>query len=281
MTARRRVLVLAYFFPPLGGAGVQRTLKFVRHLDGLGWAATVVSTGSRVYRARDESLLAEVPASSRVVRTRAFPLTRYLGIALQTLRLRRLSAFVLWPDNGLGWAPFALVAALRAARRDGPDVLFSTSAPYASHIVALLVARMTGLPWVADFRDEWSTNPHLEGQPRVLRALTQRVERSVTERATRIVVAADYFEFAGLEHDDDRRVEIPNGVDEDDVPLSSASRPDGRFVLAHVGTLYDIRDPAPALRALASLADRAAIDRDLLAVRFVGNVWLTSFAPPP
>ena len=71
--------MLAYFFPPIAGAGVQRTLKFVRYLEPLGWDATVVSTRSRVYGARDETLLAEVPPSTRVVRTAALPLARYLA----------------------------------------------------------------------------------------------------------------------------------------------------------------------------------------------------------
>src|SRR5580765_6231252 len=66
---RRRALVLAYLFPPLGGAGVQRTLKFVRYLEPFGWEATVVSTKSRHYPARDPSLLEEIPASAQVVRT--------------------------------------------------------------------------------------------------------------------------------------------------------------------------------------------------------------------
>jgi glycosyltransferase involved in cell wall biosynthesis len=282
VTRRRRALVLAYFFPPVAGAGAQRTLKFVRHLVPLGWDATVVSTRSRIYRARDPSLLAEVPVSTRVVRTRALPLAAYLGMVLHRLRLRRLRSVVVWPDNGLGWSPFALVATLRAVRRDRPDILFSTSSPYTGHLVALIVARLTGLPWVADFRDEWATNPHLADQPRLLTALTVRTERAITARATRVVVAADYFDLVGLPRGDRRRLEIPNGVDEVDLPPSSAPGPPGdRFVLAHVGTLYDIRDPTPALRALAALAARGAIDGRQIEVRLVGNIWLQSFTPPP
>jgi glycosyltransferase involved in cell wall biosynthesis len=274
--------MLAYLFPPIAGAGVQRTLKFVRYLEPLGWQATVVSTRSRAYGTRDSSLVADIPASARVIRTPAVPLARYLAIVLYKLRLRRLRAWVLWPDNGLGWVPFAFVAALRAARRDRPDVLFSTSAPYGSHLVALLVSRLTGIPWVADFRDEWTTNPHLVGQPRPLMALAVRAEREITARAKRIVVAADYFELVGLDPDDPRRVEIPNGVDEADLPPASApGPPPDRFVLAHVGTLYDIRDPSPVLRALAALVGDGAIDGNRVEVRLVGSVWLPGFAPPP
>lgn len=280
MTNRRRVLVIAYFFPPVAGAGVQRTLKFVRHLVPLGWDATVISTRSRVYSVRDETLLDEIPDSTRVIRTVALPVARYAGIVLQRLGLNRLRAYVLWPDSGLGWLPFAFAAALRETRRSRPDVLVSTSAPYGGHLAALFVARLTGVPWVADFRDEWSTNPHGGEQPRGLTALTLRTERAITRRANKVVVAADYFHLAGLPAGDPRRVEIMNGVDGDDLPETSTSRSTDRFVLAHVGTLYGIRDPSPVFRALAALAGRGEIDRRRLQVRLVGNVWLPDFEPP-
>jgi glycosyltransferase involved in cell wall biosynthesis len=187
----------------------------------------------------------------------------------------------MWPDNGLGWAPFALVAGLRVVRRDRPDVLYSTSAPYSAHLVALVIAWLTSIPWVADFRDEWAANPRLVGQPRALTALAASAECAITARARRVVVAAGYFQLAGLAPDDPRRVEIVNGVDEADLPVASALRPPAdRFVLAHVGTLYDIQDLSPVLRALAALAARGAIDADLVDVRLVGSFWLQNFAPP-
>jgi glycosyltransferase involved in cell wall biosynthesis len=281
MRDRRRVLVLAYFFPPLGGAGVQRTLKFVEYLAPLGWDSTVVSTRSRVYGARDPSLLDEVPPGTRVIRTAAFPLARYLGILLYKLRLMRLRAWVIWPDGGVGWAPFALLTALRAARRERPDVLFSTSAPYGAHLVAMLVARLSGTPWVADFRDEWSTNPGLEAQPKALNKLAARAERAIATRAARVTVAADYFRLAGLPAGDPRRVEIVNGADEADLAAAGqGSPPADRFVLAHVGTIYGEQDPSPVLEALAALVARGEIDGERVAVRLVGAIWDETFAPP-
>jgi glycosyltransferase involved in cell wall biosynthesis len=94
-------------------------------------------------------------------------------------------------------------------------------------------------------------------------------------------VTADYFELEGLARDDPRRTLIPNGVDEDDLPGPDAPGPSAdRFVLAHVGTLYDIRDPTSVLAALAALAARGEVDGEVVEVRLVGNVWLTSFTPP-
>jgi len=278
---RRRVLVLAYLFPPIGGAGVQRTLKFVRYLQPLGWDATVVSTKSRHYPVRDPSLLEEIPASARVVRTPALPLAGWLSLVPYRLGLKRAYAYLTWPDGGNGWAPFALASALRAVRRDRPDVLFSTSSPYGTHLVALVVARLTGVPWVADFRDEWTENPHLTEQPRLLARLSERAERAITQTAKAVVVTAGYFRLRGLEDDDPRRIEIANGVDENDFPEHvDAAPPTDRFVLSHVGTLYELQDPSAALRALAALGARNEVDAGRIEVRLVGNVWIPDYQPP-
>jgi glycosyltransferase involved in cell wall biosynthesis len=280
MEQRRRVLVLAYLFPPLGGAGVQRTLKFVRYLAPLGWQATVISTRSRDYPARDPSLLEEIPETTRVVRTPALPALRWLSLVPYRLRLNRMFDYLTWPDGGIGWSPFALMAALRAARQDRPAVIYSTSTPQGGHLVGLVVHRLTGIPWVADFRDEWATDAFRASQPRTLARLSARLERAITSNASRVVVAADYFRLDGLSHYDPKRVVIVNGVDDADLPVSAAP-PTDRFVLSYVGTTYGIRDPSPALRALARLVEHGEIDRDRFEVRLVGSMWLEGFQPPP
>ena len=278
-TGRRRVLVLAYFFPPLGGAGVQRTLKFVKYLALIGWDATVISTRSRLYPARDPSLLEEVPETTRVIRTSALPLAHWFSLVLYRLRLRRLFAWVTWPDGGVGWLPFALWAGLRAVRRDRPKVIFSSSPPQSGHLAALVIHRLTGIPWVADFRDEWAADAHRVDQPRTLARLAARAERAFTSHARRSVVAAGYFDIAGLRTSDPRRVEIPNGVDDADL-ATNIHPPADRFVLAYVGTIYGIRDPSPVFRALAALVNRGEIDAGRFAVRLVGSLWLEGFEPP-
>jgi glycosyltransferase involved in cell wall biosynthesis len=278
-TGRRRVLMLAYFFPPLGGAGVQRTLKFVKYLAPLGWDATVVSTRSSLYPARDPSLLDEVPDTTGVIRTPALPVAHWVSLVLYRLRLRRLFAWVTWPDGGVGWFPFALWTGLRVARSERPEVIFSSSPPQSGHLAALIVHRLTGIPWVADFRDEWAADAHRADQPRRLAGLAARAERAFAKHAQRSVVAADYFDISGLPNDDPRRVEIPNGVDHDDL-VTDIRPPLDRFVLAYVGTIYGIRDPSPVFRALARLVDRGDIDGQRFEVRLVGSLWLEGFEPP-
>src|SRR3954470_12489773 len=104
MTRRKRVLIVHYFFPPVGGAGVPRVLKFVKYLPEFGWDVTVITSGeaARWYALRDETLLADIPPGVRVVRSPEIPVAairRKLAGPLQRLRIPQLGRYVGWPDE--------------------------------------------------------------------------------------------------------------------------------------------------------------------------------------
>ena len=278
----RRVLIVHYFFPPVGGAGVPRMLKFVKYLPEFGWDVAVVTgaTTNRWYAARDEGLLTEVPASVHVVRARELPvapLRRKLVGPLQRLKVGRLNSYLAWPDETIGWAPFALSAARRVARAWQPDVVLSSSYPYTAHLVGSSIARSLHVPWVADFRDPWTRNPQPEDRPWALSRLDARLERALVRRADAAIVVDERMELLGLEANDPRRVVIRNGVDEADFDVVrdvDPSPPPDRFRLTYVGSLYGTRDAAPVFDAIGRLIARGIIDADRFEVMLVGNVWL-------
>lgn len=272
----KRVVVLAYFFPPLGGAGVQRALKFVKYLPEYGWQATVVTTTSMAYPVGDASLLEEIPSGTRVLRAAEPDGWRWLvskvaGLC-EVLRIPGLARFVTWPDEALLWGPSAFVRVLREVRRERPDALFTTSAPFTSHIVGLVVSRLTGLPWIADFRDEWANNPYVK-TPRPLIALNRLLERAIARHAAQRIVVADYFRLDG---EGPRPVEIPNGVDDADLAGLPAPEPASRdrLRLTFVGTLYGSRDCAPVFQGLRRLLDCGLVGPSEVEVRVIGNAWL-------
>jgi glycosyltransferase involved in cell wall biosynthesis len=266
----RRVLMIAYFFPPLGGAGVQRALKFAKYLPSAGWRPTVLTTRSRVYPVKDATLSRELSPSMRVIR--ACEPRGAMGPAalLSWLGLEQASRIAAFPDAQVGWIPDAVRRAMRAVRDERPAAIFSTAAPFSAHLVALAVHRRSGIPWVADFRDEWSANPYLRDHPAVVHALARRLERAITTNASAVTVVEGYFDISnprGLPI-----VAIPNGVDEDD--LETAWLPptrEDRFTMTYVGSLYGERDPTPVLEALERLARRGAIDFTNVRVRIVGS----------
>jgi glycosyltransferase involved in cell wall biosynthesis len=276
----KRVLVVAYFFPPLGGAGVQRTLKFIRYLPEHGWAPAVVTTSSTAYPVADASLLDEIPAGTRVVR--AFeprPWQRLAGLAsavFARLRLPGLARAVVWPDVMIAWVPAAIVRTVREIRRSRPDVLFSTSAPLSCHLVALAAHKLTGVPWVADFRDEFAANPTERSQTGLRARLSRRIEDSIARHTARRTVVASYFDLSG---DGVAPLELPNGVDAADLDGLRPAQPavTDRLQLSYVGSLYGQRDAEPVLAALRRLIADGRLDAGQVALRVVGNVWLADF----
>ena len=278
MSDGKRLLVVQYTFPPLGGAGVQRVLKFVKYLVEFGWEVKVLTTASLDYAVHDYSLVDEVPAEVEVVRAHEWPIPALRSALLNPLhRLRApgLLKYVGWPDERCGWLPFAAREGLRLADRFRPDVVFTSSPHYSAHVVGRLLSVARGIPWVADFRDPWTQGQNQE-DPRLLAAANRRMERSIVTHARYVTVVDDPIQLAGLPPDDDRRVVIYNGVDEADLEDGDApvAHDADRFTLTHVGSLYGRRDAAPVFETIARVVNTGRLGPSDIEVRLVGNVWL-------
>ena len=282
-TSRSRVLMFAYYFPPLGGGGVQRTLKFVKYLPAEGFDPIVVSGGERGFFLRDTSLSEEVPAGTPVLRARALPLQQAQWKVDGLLRRARLPTGlvneILWPDGLIGWLPSAVWRGLRAVREHRPQVLYSTALPMTAHLAAMIVHRLTGLPWVADFRDGWTLDP-VSGRTSVrsLARARAKLERSVISRVSYVTVVDESIQLLGLPSGDPRRVVISNGVDPDDLnamPSSRAARPaSDRFCLSYLGSLYGPRDAGPVFAAIRELIASERLDPVCFELRIIGHASL-------
>jgi len=281
--------MFAYYFPPLGGSGVQRTLKYVKYLPHHGYDSLVVTGQPRWFsQVPDTRLVREIPPTAVVVQAPTIPFDYAQG-KLDGL-LRRLgvsSRFVmsaLWPDPLVGWIPAAVRHGLRLNRRHRPSVLYSTSLPATSHLAALIVHRVTGLPWVADFRDALTYHPdltHTRAHPPTL--VNAALERRVVREARYTTVACDSIELVGLARDDHRRRLVPNGVDLDDLPGDPivSTVPEDRFRLSYVGSMFGERDGGPVFAAVRALVDRGVIDPSQFEIRIVGNVRHRDHEPVP
>jgi glycosyltransferase involved in cell wall biosynthesis len=272
---RQRVLMLAYYFPPLGGGGVQRTLKHAKYLPSAGFDVIVVTGTGRGFPLRDPGLARELVPGTVVLRAPTLPLqiARWKTEGV----LRRLgqptwpASIIGWPDEIAGWLPGAVHQALRAVRRYRPDVLYTTSSPVTAHAAGLIVQRFTGLPWVADFRDPWTRHLYMPRQFRPMARASEALEQLVTRRVDRVVLADDSVTVLGVEAGDERTTIIRNGVDAEDLAGLDAAAPPAHFRLSHVGSLYGTIDGSPIFTALRNLLDRGALDRDSFELRFVGD----------
>src|SRR5689334_12410124 len=192
--------MLCYFFPPLGGGGVQRSAKFAKYLPSFGWRPLVIAAAPNkrnlIEQGRDETLLEELPQTIEVERCRSFELSHlYSGLTKFRARkalfeVERLIPF-LHMDYKLGWAPAALRSARRMIARRAPNVVYTSSPPYSSHLVGLRLKRTLGLPWAADFRDPWTRSAEYRPATRLHGWIDARLEGRLLGEADAVIANTD------------------------------------------------------------------------------------------
>jgi glycosyltransferase involved in cell wall biosynthesis len=270
-----KLLLVTLYFPPAGGGGVQRPLKFAGHLPALGIETHVLAPDDPRWVHEDAEL--PLPTQAWIHRARYVgPRGRRIADELHgrrglDLALRRASTIgrrALLPDENVTWNATAIPKAISIVRSEGIDVVLTTSPPASVHLIGAAVKAATGVKWVADLRDTIVLHPHRSADG--VGAVTKRkaraaVARLVARQADAIVAAADSIaaETRGIDPRG-RVVTIANGCDFDDFAGLEYTRGE-RFRLTHAGSFFGKRDPKPFLRALAQsgLED--------VTVRFVGD----------
>lgn len=274
----RRLLVIAWYFPPMGGGGVQRTLSFVRHLSARGWQITVLTTADPGrYWAEDRTLLARVPQGVEVLRVSDRPLDlarRALRRAAPARFRRDLDRLLELPDRQATWWPFARRAAERRMAAGGFDAIYSTSAPWTDHLVARGIARAHGLRWVADFRDPWTLNQTFAPASPLHAAWARRQEQSIL-RSADVVLANTEQNAAELRRafgGGGAQVEaLPNGWEADEtegLPPPSDTEP---LTLGYAGSFYAGYQPDRLFAALRGALDAEPDLRGRLRVVLAGK----------
>jgi glycosyltransferase involved in cell wall biosynthesis len=270
-----KVLLVTMYFPPAGGGGVQRPLKFATHLPAHGIETHVLAPDDPKWIHSDPELVPPTQAwihRARYVGPRSRKLADELhgrhGLDRLSRQARSLSRRVLVPDENVGWNLTAIPAAVRIARTEGIDVVITTSPPNSVHLIGAAVKRTTGARWVADLRDSIAAHPHRRVERMSVRAkekVSESVARLVARQADLIVAASDAIAEETRALDPNGVVmTILNGADFDDFAGLEYHRGD-RFRITHTGSFFGKRDPRPFLTALAE----SGLD-DVVA-RFVGD----------
>ncbi len=279
-----RALIVSYAFPPVGGAGVQRVSKLIKYLVHHGVQPTVLTSSNPSVPLRDESLLADLPPGVEIIRTRTLepeyavkqsvwkaqssPSADRPSLRQGALSsLKGLARQLLVPDPQVLWQPTALIALLAAARR--VDVALISGPPFSQFALGP-AARLAGLPFVLDYRDEWSTvRTTYEMVGGALGpALGDALEPLILRAASFVTMATEEFRENLLRRhpflDSARVVTIENGYDPDDFPATLPSPPTDRYVLAYAGTVFRLTSLRGLLGAIRRLhRDAPALARHL------------------
>ena len=280
----KKLLILSYYFPPLGLGGTQRIAKFVKYLPQFGWQPTVVTVKPIAYWAQDQSLAQDV-AAARVVRTESWDPQRLLArlgrSELQVSRQadaglfsvinRKIIPRILLPDSKILWASQALHQIRRLFKEESFDALMTTSPPHSTHLIGLKIAKRFRLPWLADFRDGWAGS-HVVNEPS-LRCFRRnlKMQNAVVRAADAVLVCSPEIADS-LHHEDGPSQKIfvmTNGFDPEDF-VAETERDAEHFTLCYSGTINNWAKPQPFLQALQLAVNMRPSWAHKLRVVFVG-----------
>lgn len=289
----KRVLIISYYWPPTGGSGVQRWVKFCKYLPSKGWQPVVYTPENPEAIVTDESLLSEIPSEVEVLKTHIiepYNIYRKLtgakkggqeinminskGLSLK----KRISLFIrgnfFIPDPRAGWVRPSVRYLKKYLREHPVDVIVTTGPPHSMHIIGRNLHRATGIPWVADFRDPWTRMYYFKhlGLSRFAEKLHLRLEKSVLDEASCVVAVtpAVQRDFRSMGK---ARVEmITNGFDTPDFEQVLEPRSFDFFTITHTGLFAQDGNPEALWKVLSAKCGSDPAFAKALRIRLAGKV---------
>jgi len=286
---QRKVLIATYYWPPSGGAGVQRFLKFCKYLPQFGIQPTVLTVENPTYPILDKSLGKEIPSGVEIVKTRTYePFSIYSAITGKdkseatkpTITLkskgwksqlsRWIRANVFIPDARVGWTFTAKSKALELIQQQSFDAIITTGPPHSTHFIGKHVKKKAGIRWIADFRDPWSEIHYNQVLPRtsMAEALDRSLEKSVLKIADVVIVVSPSMREMLRKTVARTYHLIPNGFDPSDFDQNIPNPPQNDiFTIRFVGSVREAAIPNALYEAMAQLPDTLNYR-----LEYIGNV---------
>lgn len=305
----KRVLVITYYWPPSGGSGVQRWVKFAKYLPSEGWQPVIYTPENPELIAVDKTLGSEIPPEAEIVRTKIVePYNAYRmlmgkdsSIDIKTFTQesssggetgasggevnpinaqkksfkQKISLFIrgnfFIPDPRVMWVGPSVRFLKKYLREHPVDAIVTTGPPQSMHLIGLKLSEATGIPWVADFRDPWTKMFYFKhlGLCSWAEKKHHELERRVLDGATRVVAVSPLVK-EDFEKMTGTPVElITNGFDESD--FCEEIVPDGFFNITHTGLFAADGNPETLWKVLADKCAEDSSFRDALRLRLVGK----------
>lgn len=287
----KKVLIIAYYFPPYPSIGSQRPYKLAKYLPKFGWepivltsklpgnppeGMNVITTDYKDAAANVKSMLGFNPQKSSLEQLGITVSKNYSFPTLKSKIIKFLQEIIVYPDSKKGWYDFALKSASEFLSKEKIHAMISTSQPATSHLIARKLKQKYNLPWIADFRDLWIQN-HFYHKYKLVKFFEKRLElKTISKADVLVTVTQGFAESLQSLHKNKEVLCITNGYDTDDYQeiLTGLT---SKFTITYTGELYNgKRDPYLLFEVIAKLLEENKINRDLIEVRFFGRKedWL-------
>lgn len=299
MAAMKRVLIISYYWPPTGGSGVQRWVKFAKYLPAEGWQPVIYTPENPEQLAVDTSLEKEIPAEVEVLKTHITePYELYKkflkksGHSSEAVEVNPVNAqnksfaqkAAMWvrgnffrPDPRCLWIRPSVKFLKEYLKEHPVDLIVSTGPPQSMHLIGRRLARETGLPWIADFRDPWTKIFYFKhlSMTRATERWHRKMEKKVLDEAS-VVVAVSPLVQQEFQSMTQTPVElITNGFDECDFDrnrcLEADGGPDKDFVITHTGLFAADGNPTTLWKVLGEKCMKNEAFRKALRIKLVGK----------
>ncbi len=268
-------MIITYYWPPSGGGGVQRWLKFAKYLPEFDWEPIIFTPENPDFNIQDETLLSEVSTDLEVIRLPIWEpyqlfekvsgkKTPAQGLITSGRKKSLLTNLALWirgnffiPDPRKFWIKPSVKFLNDLIRSNEIDVVITTGPPHSMHLIGLRLKKQSDIRWVADFRDPWSKWDMLDNfkLSSVARAKHKRLEKNVLKNADEVITVSETWAAEFKEIHERKYNVITNGFDEDDFRDVQRKENNEKFIISHFGLINDFRNPKalwPALKEIAA-----------------------------
>lgn len=290
----KKVLIVTYYWPPMGGGGVQRWLKTTKYLREYGWEPVIFTTENGEASVVDEGALKQIPKGVETVKVpiwEPFGLYKKLTGKKKGEKLtpgtvtekeasfsQKLSVWIrgnlFIPDARMFWIKPASKALNEYLKINKVDAIVSTGPPHTTHMIALNVIKKNNVPWLADFRDPW-TNIDFYNRLKLTHWADnkhKRLERQILDKANQLVTVSWSWAEDFCRISDRMPMVITNGYDPDDFIIAGTLSLDEKFTITHAGSLNDDRNPHALWKSLAKLCKNLEGFLNDLEIKFIGQV---------
>lgn len=292
----QKVLLVCYYFPPMGMGGAQRSTKFVKYLPRFNWEPIVITVKDVHYYAQDLSLLEEIK-DRNIIRTESIdPLRLFARCQKLDSRSREtirssprnwkmkwlnwlnhlISGWLLVPDSKILWLPYAVRKSISLIAGQKINIVYTTSPPHSAHIAGMVIKWITGIKWVADFRDDWTGGESQSSPTSVHTFINRVVEKFVLKLADRVIAMCDHLtnnlkRKGSCLLTDKKFFTIMNGYDRDDFSGLENLPLYPQFTITHCGSVSRVSDPGPFLTAIKLLFQKYPDLRHQIRIQFLGT----------
>lgn len=279
-----KVLILTYYWPPAGGSGVQRWLKFVKYFQDFGIEPVVYTVDDPNYPLLDESLLDDIPEDIEILKQPIWEPNNFLGSKKRTsagflssnptlfgkiLQYVRANYFI--PDARKYWIKPSVKYLLNYLENNKVDLVISSGPPHSLHLIAKELKEKIGVKWISDFRDPWTDIDYFHQLPLTDSSLKKhhKLEQEVLKNSDAVIVVGETMKQNYLPYNENSFV-VPNGFDVDTNKEKAAL--DTKFSITHIGLMNDDRNPSILWKVLSELIKEEANFRKDLNIKLIGKV---------